>query len=277
LEQLEAAMAMLRPGQPEILLWRYGKDLGCTEIAARLGVSLRTGKRKLAVARRRLQAAMKIVEKSWHDLAGSNVYISVKTMVQGPGSDRNHPPDGRSQPLPQPGSRRAVRRWIGGYLRSPMNQQVQQLVDAFETGRLSRRELVGRLTTLILAASGLAQGATTSDRQSPFQATGLDHIALRVPQVPRARDFYQQLLGMQVSRDGGENSCFLTFGNAFLAIFRGEPARMDHYCYSVDDYDVREAETKLRAEGLAPRVVGDRIYFNDPDGLVVELAAGNPR
>ena len=52
---------------------------------------------------------------------------------------------------------------------------------------------------------------------------------------------------------------------------------MDHYCYSVDNYNVREAETKLRAAGLAPRVVGNRIYFNDPDGLVVQLAAGNPR
>jgi DNA-directed RNA polymerase specialized sigma24 family protein len=72
LEQLEAAMAMLRPGEPEVLLWRYGEDLGCVEIAARLAVSLRTAKRKLAVARQRVKAAMKIVEESWHDLASSN-------------------------------------------------------------------------------------------------------------------------------------------------------------------------------------------------------------
>ena len=65
-------MAMPRPGEPELLLWRYGEDLGCVEIAARLGVPLRSAKRKLALARQRLQAAMKIVEKSWHDLAGSN-------------------------------------------------------------------------------------------------------------------------------------------------------------------------------------------------------------
>ena len=36
LAHLEAAMAMLRPGEPEILLWRYGEGLGCAEIAARL-------------------------------------------------------------------------------------------------------------------------------------------------------------------------------------------------------------------------------------------------
>jgi RNA polymerase sigma factor (sigma-70 family) len=72
LEQLEAAMAMLRPGEPEVLLWRYGEDLGCVEIAARLAVPLRSVQRKVAVARRRLQAAMKIVEKSWRVLASSN-------------------------------------------------------------------------------------------------------------------------------------------------------------------------------------------------------------
>jgi len=54
------------------LLWRYSEGLGCAEIAVLLGVSLRTAKRKLAVARQRLKAAMKIVEKSWHDLASSN-------------------------------------------------------------------------------------------------------------------------------------------------------------------------------------------------------------
>ena len=40
--------------------------------------------------------------------------MGMKAMLHGLGPDRNHPPGGRSQPLPQPGSRRAVRRWIGG-------------------------------------------------------------------------------------------------------------------------------------------------------------------
>jgi DNA-binding CsgD family transcriptional regulator len=72
LEQLAAAMAMLRPAERQILQWRYGEDLRCAEIASRLRVSLRTAKRKLAVARQRVKAAMKIVEESWHDLASSN-------------------------------------------------------------------------------------------------------------------------------------------------------------------------------------------------------------
>ena len=54
---------------------------------------------------------------------------------------------------------------------------------------------------------------------------------------------------------------------------------MDHYCYSIEDYDVLEAEAKLKEHRLNPRVVRDdgRIYFDDPDGLTVQLAAENNR
>jgi catechol 2,3-dioxygenase-like lactoylglutathione lyase family enzyme len=110
-----------------------------------------------------------------------------------------------------------------------------------------------------------------------FQAVGLNHIALRVTDVPRARDFYIRHLGLEVTRDGGEGSCFLSFEGGFLALFRGDEPRMDHYCYSVKDYDVNAAAEKLKSAGITPRVTGERIYFDDPDGLEVQLAAPEHR
>ena len=51
---------------------------------------------------------------------------------------------------------------------------------------------------------------------------------------------------------------------------------MHHYCYSVKNFDVNVASKKLKAEGLNPRVRGsERIYFEDPDGLTVQLADEN--
>ncbi len=54
---------------------------------------------------------------------------------------------------------------------------------------------------------------------------------------------------------------------------------MDHYCYAIKNYDVDVAEEKLKAEGLSPRVhrEGGRIYFEDPDGLTVQLASKTHR
>jgi catechol 2,3-dioxygenase-like lactoylglutathione lyase family enzyme len=139
---------------------------------------------------------------------------------------------------------------------------------------MSRRDLIAGLALL---ASGTAAGAAAASDAPTFKATGLNHLALRVPEVKRSRDFYQRHLGLEVSRDGGDSSCFLTFGNAFLALFRGAEPRMDHYCYSVEGYDVGESERRLKAAGLAPRVTGDRIYFDDPDGIEVQLAADEHR
>lgn len=159
-----------------------------------------------------------------------------------------------------------------------MKTPIHRLIDEYSEGRISRRQVIAGLTGLVAAAAGTRQ-ATAAEPSTPplFQAVGLNHIALRVTNVPRARDFYAQHLGLRVTRDGGEGSCFLSFEGGFLALFRGDEPRMDHYCYSVQDYDVRVAERKLMEAGLSPRVTGQRIYFDDPDGLEVQLAAVDHR
>jgi catechol 2,3-dioxygenase-like lactoylglutathione lyase family enzyme len=48
---------------------------------------------------------------------------------------------------------------------------------------------------------------------------------------------------------------------------------MDHYCYSVEDYAADDAVKRLEAAGLKPRRQDDRVYFDDPDGLEVQVAS----
>jgi catechol 2,3-dioxygenase-like lactoylglutathione lyase family enzyme len=159
-----------------------------------------------------------------------------------------------------------------------MKTEIHQLIDQFSDGRISRRQLIASLTVLMTWASTAKAAEVTEPAESSlFQAVGLNHLALRVTDVPRSRDFYVRHLGLRVTRDGGDNSCFLAFDGGFLALFRGQAAGMDHYCYSVNDYEVRAAEQKLKDAGFTPRVVGNRIYFNDPDGLEVQLAAPTHR
>jgi predicted enzyme related to lactoylglutathione lyase len=159
-----------------------------------------------------------------------------------------------------------------------MEREINCLLDCFTQGRINRRQMVSGLLALAASAAGV-RTAFAADNDtgagedaSPFHATMLDHIALRVADVPRSRDFYRDLLDMTVTRDSA-NSCFLSFDRGFLALFRGDSPAMDHYCYAVKNYDVRDAEERLRAAGLTPRVTGNRIYFPDPDGLVVQFAA----
>ena len=179
-----------------------------------------------------------------------------------------------------------------------MRNLIGQMVSDFERGRLSRRELIGHLTMLAagLGAAPLvlaqregqapqAQAPAAKPDSAPprdiddavlastFIATGLNHMALSVTDVSRSRDFYVKHLGLTIRNDGGEGSCFLNIGPHFLALFRAGQPGMHHYCYSVKEYTATSAVDKLKAAGLEPDRRGDRVYFPDPDGLVVQVAA----
>jgi catechol 2,3-dioxygenase-like lactoylglutathione lyase family enzyme len=150
-----------------------------------------------------------------------------------------------------------------------------KLVERFELGLLSRRQLVSRLTGLgaAMAAMGQTALARDEDEGGTFEAKGLDHVALNVRNVPLSRDFYIKHLGLKVTRDGGEDNCFLGSGDDFfLTLFKGERPGLNHYCYSIRGYDAAKAEEKLKGVGLKPRREGDRLYFPDVDGIEVQVA-----
>ena len=158
-----------------------------------------------------------------------------------------------------------------------MENQISTMITQYESGKISRRQLVAGMGSLVavLGSTSWLNASQDQEKQQPtFQAKGLNHIALRVTNVPRSREFYIKHLGLSVSRDGGERNCFLNCGKHFVALFKSDKAQMDHYCYSIDNYDVEQCETKLKKEGFEPRVVrpDGRIYFKDPDGLTVQLA-----
>lgn len=159
-----------------------------------------------------------------------------------------------------------------------MNDHIQNMVHEFESGRMTRRQLVGKLGALFALAGGAGRvinaqdNPNTAGNSSTFAASELNHIALRVTDVPRSRDFYMKHLGLKLSREGSNNA-FLTCGKNFVALFQGNEPAMDHYCYSVKNYEADQAEDKLRSAGLKDiRRTSGRVYFSDPDKLTVQLA-----
>lgn len=169
------------------------------------------------------------------------------------------------------------------------NAYVNSLVDDFERGRLSRRQLVTSLVGLGAAAATLdgavraqqpAEGQSGESNQeesqqdsgdSTFQATGLDHIALDVTDVARSREFYAKHLALRVIR-GDDRALFMgAERDFFLTLFRADEPRMHHYCYSIREFNADDAVQKLADAGLRPERTGNRVYFPDPDGLTVQI------
>jgi catechol 2,3-dioxygenase-like lactoylglutathione lyase family enzyme len=149
----------------------------------------------------------------------------------------------------------------------------EKIVQDFERGQLSRRQLVSRLMGLGAALAVVPRAAEANQGDSStFQATDLNHIALNVSSVPRSRDFYIKHLGLKVMRDGGEDNCFLGSGEGFfLTLFKGDKPGLNHYCYSIRGYAADQAVEKLKAAGLKPRREDNRVYFPDPDGIEVQV------
>ncbi|MHC4994430.1 MAG: VOC family protein [Planctomycetota bacterium] len=159
-----------------------------------------------------------------------------------------------------------------------MENLISQMMGEYESGRVSRRQLVAQLGAMVASAAGVAALSDSAHAAHhgghTFQGVGLNHLALNVTDVQRSRDFYVKHLGLKVSRES-DNNCFLTCGDNFVALFKNAQAGMNHYCYSIQNYDVDEAEKKLKDAGLGEglRKPSGRIYFRDPDGLVVQLAS----
>lgn len=152
-----------------------------------------------------------------------------------------------------------------------MQEAIEQMLSDYAKGGLTRRQLVAGLAAM--AASAGAGGSAAGAEGSTFRATGLNHIALSVTDVERTRDFYVTHLGLRVASENLPSNSFLDCGDEFLALFRSREAGLAHYCYSIPDYNQHEAAERLRGVGLTPSLQGNRIYFRDPDGLVVQLAS----
>ena len=102
--------------------------------------------------------------------------------------------------------------------------------------------------------------------------TDVNHVALRVSDLQRSRDFYVQAFGATVI-DESDSACFMQIGESdFVALFPTDDPHIEHFCITVPDYDPDTHEQRLRDAGLDVIRTADRVFFRDPDGLMVQIS-----
>jgi catechol 2,3-dioxygenase-like lactoylglutathione lyase family enzyme len=155
---------------------------------------------------------------------------------------------------------------------------VEQLVDGFVAGRLTRRDLITSVTALVAGAARPALAQT-----SVAKGKTLNHVSLAVSDVDKAAAFYSKILDLQVVSRPGNGGINLGLGTSFLGVYKlSNPGTVNHCCIGVDDYDAERLAAKLQEQGIRATVDrnpanrtsgGDQLYFVDPDGLRVQLAS----
>lgn len=165
-----------------------------------------------------------------------------------------------------------------------MTKELETLVQNFEERRITRRELVGTLVALMAAPHAVA-GAEAAAQAAPVaRAQTLNHISIGVSDVEQSAQFYQRILGLEVVSRPGNGGINMGLRDGFLGLYSiaGFVGQPHHFCLGVEDYDPNAIAERLGREGLEARVDtnpnnrtsgGDQLYFNDPDGTVVQLGA----
>ncbi|MBL8631208.1 MAG: VOC family protein [Rhodospirillaceae bacterium] len=123
----------------------------------------------------------------------------------------------------------------------------------------------------------------------------IDHVVLRVRDLPQALAFYCNLLGCTIERElKGRGMTQLRAGSSLIDLVEVdselgrklgagpglEGRNMDHLCLRVEPFDASAILTLLRQHGYNPgepatrygaEGSGPSIYVSDPDGNTVEL------
>ncbi len=180
-----------------------------------------------------------------------------------------------------------------------MELTIAKLLQAFEQGKISRRQLIRNLAVAATAAHALqpsepARAAVPAPRVAPFRTVSLDHVSYAVADYGRSRDFYVDLMGWEVQDDNGESQATLRIGDVGDIIVRNSrrpvsqasnvPGRppvtgvINHIAWRIEDFDTDAVREELEARGLNPRRDQggvddyDSYHVLDPDGWDLQIS-----
>jgi catechol 2,3-dioxygenase-like lactoylglutathione lyase family enzyme len=156
-----------------------------------------------------------------------------------------------------------------------MEQMIANLLNDFERGRISRRQLAQMLAAGVAAAAASPALAASPTK---LKAISVNHYVMAVPDYAKTRDFYADLLGMKVSEDTGKQ-CYLGFGDTLLTartspLPDGKPY-ITHVGYTLDNWNADAVEAELKRRGLDPRTDmgggAKSFHIKDLDGYDVQV------
>ena len=152
-----------------------------------------------------------------------------------------------------------------------MQLVIEKLLNDFEHGGLTRRQLAIALAALVSSA------VQAGPKEEGLKAVTLNHVTVRVPDVHKTSQFYQEFFGMPLKQHS-EKTHILGVGNSFFGIEeKGTPAGLDHYDFGIAGFNADAVLAKLKARNLKlePGGTKESFKFWDPDGFLVQLNGPN--
>lgn len=155
-----------------------------------------------------------------------------------------------------------------------MIETIEAMLTDLERGKLTRRQFTVSLAAL--AAGTFADPGALAAPPPPtgFRAVSLNHVTVKVPDLHRTSQFYQEFFGMPL-RQQAPTVHILGVGQAFFGIMQGEgqPAVVDHYDFGIADFNADEIRARLSDLHLSfsDKTSKESFKFYDPDGFHVQV------
>jgi catechol 2,3-dioxygenase-like lactoylglutathione lyase family enzyme len=134
---------------------------------------------------------------------------------------------------------------------------------------LTRRELLA-----LMAAAPAVLAADAS--QLPLRTSGLEHVGFTVPDPQKSAAFYGRIFDPQIFQEMSpplRYYCRLGIGYVAFGGNAGAPARLDHFCATIEDYRLDDMRAELTPQGI--KLTGTAGYnsVTDPDGIRMQFMA----
>lgn len=152
-----------------------------------------------------------------------------------------------------------------------MDAIISNLVNRFEKGALTRRELIQGLT-MLTAAGGAASQAQA--QESGIKGIRIDHVSIQVSDLPGSVAFYQKMFGLRVvSEDKPNEIVRLGVDKPLVSLHHKSPTGfVDHFAIGVERFDKASVTRELKARGATPEENLDAgFHIKDPQGIGVQI------
>jgi catechol 2,3-dioxygenase-like lactoylglutathione lyase family enzyme len=163
-----------------------------------------------------------------------------------------------------------------------LDNTIADLISRFESGRITRRDLIQRLSLIVAAAASAPPAAAAQTAARPLKANSFNHLSFVVSDYARTRDFYADLLGLRIARDDPKaKQCQLHLGDDSYILPRNPvrrtqvPPVVNHFAVSIADWDKPQVTGELKRRGLSFSddldMPAESVHVRDPDGYDLQL------
>ena len=126
------------------------------------------------------------------------------------------------------------------------------------------------------AAAAPAAVSAQGSSQLPLRTSGLEHVGFTVPDPQKSAAFYGRIFDPQIFQEMMpplRYYCRLGIGYVAFGPNANAPARIDHFCATVEDYRLEEMRAELKTQGL--NLTGQPGFnaVTDPDGIRMQFMA----